>query len=72
MISPLRILPKTLYSVASMIVNNFDFTNSSNSLGAIYIVRDPRNVITSIKNHYDLDDDKAIKWMTNKNIYLFE
>jgi len=53
-------------------VNNFDFTNSSNSLGGIYIVRDPRNVITSIKNHYDLDDDKAIKWMTNQNNYIYD
>ena len=53
-------------------VNNFDFTNPSNSLGGIYIVRDPRNIITSIKNHYDLDDDKAIKWMTNKNNYIYD
>ena len=53
-------------------VNNFDFTNSSNSLGGIYIVRDPRNIITSIKNHYDLDYDKAIKWMTNKNNYIYD
>ena len=53
-------------------VNNFDFTNSSNSLGGIYIVRDPRNVITSIKNHYDLNDDKAIRWMTNKNNYIYD
>ena len=53
-------------------INNFDFTNSSNSLGGIYIVRDPRNVITSIKNHYDLDDDKAIKWITNKNNYIYD
>ncbi len=53
-------------------VNGCDFTNSSNSLGGIYIVRDPRNVITSIKNHYDLDDDKAIKWMINKNNYIYD
>ena len=53
-------------------VNGFDFTNSSNSLGGIYIVRDPRNVITSIKNHYDLNDDKAIKWMMNKNNYIYD
>ncbi len=53
-------------------VNNFDFTNASNSLGGIYIVRDPRNVITSIKNHYDLDDERAIKWMTNKNNYIYD
>ena len=53
-------------------VNGFDFTNASNSLGGIYIVRDPRNVITSIKNHYGLDDDRAIKWMTNKNNYIYD
>ena len=29
------------------------FTNKQNSLGAIYIVRDPRNVVSSIFNHFD-------------------
>tara|TARA_B100001057_G_C22687595_1_gene886360 strand:+ start:189 stop:1043 length:855 start_codon:yes stop_codon:yes gene_type:complete len=53
-------------------VNGHDFTNSENSIGGIYVVRDPRNVITSIKNHYGLDDDKAIKWMTNKNNYIYD
>ena len=28
------------------------FTNTKNTLGTIYIVRDPRNVITSVQNHY--------------------
>ena len=53
-------------------VNNFDFTNSKNSIGAVYIVRDPRNVITSIKNHYELDDETAFKWMTDKNNYIYD
>ena len=53
-------------------VNSFDFTNVANSLGGIYIVRDPRNVITSIKNHYGLNDDKAIKWMTDQNNYVYD
>ena len=52
--------------------NKFKFTDRHNTLGVIYIVRDPRNIITSIKNHYDLDDDKAIKWMTNKNNYIYD
>ncbi len=30
------------------------FTNKENTLATIYIVRDPRNVITSIKNHYSI------------------
>ena len=29
------------------------FTNKENSLGAIYIIRDPRNVVSSIYNHFD-------------------
>ena len=52
-------------------VNNNIFTDSKNSAGAIYIVRDPRNVITSIKNHYELNSDQALKWMQNENNYIF-
>ena len=29
------------------------FTDKQNSLGAIYIIRDPRNVVSSIFNHFD-------------------
>jgi len=53
-------------------INNYDFTNSENSVGCLYIVRDPRNVITSVKNHYELDDEKAIKWMTNQKNFLYD
>ena len=31
-----------------------------NSTGCIYIVRDPRNVITSVMNHYELDEDMGV------------
>ena len=30
----------------------YNFTNYDNTLGVIHIVRDPRNVVTSIKNHW--------------------
>ncbi len=53
-------------------INNYDFTNPQNSVGCIYIVRDPRNVISSLKNHYELDDEKALKWMTNKKQFLYD
>ena len=33
-------------------IGNDDFTNKDNTYGVIYIVRDPRNVITSILHHY--------------------
>ncbi len=42
------------------------FTSPETTLGAIYIVRDPRNVLTSLKNHYSFDDDKALKMITDK------
>tara|TARA_B100000989_G_scaffold243562_1_gene190587 strand:+ start:222 stop:1082 length:861 start_codon:yes stop_codon:yes gene_type:complete len=49
----------------------YPFTNSDNTLGTIYIVRDPRNVITSLKNHYSLSDyDEAKKFLFNENKIL--
>ncbi len=53
-------------------LNNNQFTDVKNSTGAIYIVRDPRNVITSIKNHYELNDDQALTWMKNQNNYIYD
>lgn len=53
-------------------LNDCDFTNELNSNGALYIVRDPRNVITSIKNHYQLDDVKAVDWMINGKNYIYD
>ncbi len=53
-------------------LNNNQFTDNKNSVGAIYIVRDPRNVITSLKNHYELNDDLALKWMLNENNYIYD
>jgi len=53
-------------------VNNCKFTNKENSVGCIYIVRDPRNVITSLKNHYEMNDDQALKWMTNSKQFIYD
>ena len=52
-------------------LNNSDFTNNQNSIGCIYVVRDPRNVITSLKNHYQLNDEQAFSWMTNEKNYIY-
>ena len=54
------------------LVNNSHFTNKENSIGCIYIVRDPRNIFTSIKNFYEMDNDKAFKWMVNQNQYIYD
>ena len=54
------------------VLNNQNFTNKENSIGCIYIIRDPRNIITSLKNHYELDDDNALKWMTRENNFIYD
>ncbi|MDC6475124.1 sulfotransferase domain-containing protein [Candidatus Pelagibacter sp.] len=43
-----------------------EFTSPETTLGAIYIVRDPRNVLTSLKNHYSFDNDKSLEMITDK------
>ena len=42
------------------------FTSPETTLGAIYIIRDPRNVLSSLKNHYSFDDNKALKMIKDK------
>ena len=42
-------------------LNNYQFTDNSNTLGAIHIVRDPRNIITSLKNHWSLSTYEETK-----------
>ncbi len=42
-------------------LNGYPFTNSKNTLGTIHIVRDPRNVITSVKNHYNFSSIEEAK-----------
>ena len=42
------------------------FTSPETTLGAIYIVRDPRNVLSSLKNHYSFDDDRALEMIKDK------
>ena len=47
-------------------LNNQQFTDRENSIGCIYIVRDPRNVITSLKNHYNFKNyDDTLKFLLN-------
>ncbi len=53
-------------------INNENFTNKKNTAGALYIVRDPRNVITSIQNHYELTKDEALKFMLSEKKYIYD
>ena len=50
---------------------NNSFTSEKLTLGAIYVVRDPRNVLSSLKNHYNFNDyNEAFDFMTNKKKYI--
>ena len=52
-------------------VGNYPFTTSEYTKGVIYIVRDPRNVVTSLKNHMDFNTyEDAFNFMKNENIIL--
>ncbi len=44
-------------------LGNDNFTNAENTLAVIYIVRDPRNLVKSISNHYSLSLDEASKFL---------
>jgi prolyl oligopeptidase PreP (S9A serine peptidase family) len=44
--------------------SKYPFTNLENTLGVIYIVRDPRNVVLSYARHLKISPEEAVKFMT--------
>lgn len=52
-------------------INGNKFTDKFNTLAAIYVVRDPRNLITSLANHYELNLDETFSFLTNKRKIIF-
>ena len=53
-------------------INNNSFTNEKNTLGAIYIVRDPRNVLSSLAHHYQIDKQEAFQFMKDEKKSIIE
>jgi len=53
-------------------VNNYNFTDRDNTCGCIYIVRDPRNVITSVKNYFEQNYDEALEFLLDERAILSE
>ena len=47
-----------------------NFTDLNNTLGVIYIVRDPRNVVNSLAHHNDLSIDEAADTMIDNSKFL--
>ena len=49
-----------------------NFTNKKNTLGGIYIVRDPRNVLDSMSRHFQIDYEKALDVMQDQNNFTYD
>ena len=52
-------------------INGNKFTDKFNTLTAIYVIRDPRNLITSLVHHYELTQEEAFSFLTNKKKIIF-
>ena len=53
-------------------LDNTDFSNKYNSIGAVYIIRDPRNVLTSMMNHFEMNKDEALTFMLNEKKFTYD
>ena len=47
-----------------------NYTDLKNTLGAIYIVRDPRNVVTSLAHHFSLNINEATETVLDNNRFM--
>ena len=52
-------------------INGNSFTDKFNTLAAIYVVRDPRNVLTSISHHYEINQNESLEFLTNKRKIIY-
>tara|TARA_A100001015_G_scaffold314944_1_gene425604 strand:- start:4320 stop:5168 length:849 start_codon:yes stop_codon:yes gene_type:complete len=57
---------------ALMKFGQHSFTNTKNSLGAIYIVRDPRNVLDSMSRHFQINHDDALIAMQDEKNFTYD
>tara|TARA_B100000989_G_scaffold293204_1_gene270223 strand:+ start:605 stop:1438 length:834 start_codon:yes stop_codon:yes gene_type:complete len=53
-------------------LGNVKFTTPKYTLGVIYVVRDPRNMITSLKNHTDISYEEALNFISNDETILYD
>jgi hypothetical protein len=49
-------------------IENYYFTNTKNTLATIYIVRDPRNIVSSISNHFSLSINDSKNYLLTPRI----
>ena len=53
-------------------MNNYPFTNTDNTIGGIYIVRDPRDVVLSNANHFGVDNEESARMLIDMESYEIE
>jgi len=53
-------------------LNNYAFTNTDNTIGGIYIVRDPRDVVLSNANHFGINNQESTNMIINMESYEIE
>ncbi len=51
-------------------IDGYNFTDLQNTLGVIYIVRDPRNIVNSLAHHYNFSLDEATNTMIDKKKFM--
>ena len=49
-------------------IENNPFTNLENSLGVVYVVRDPRNVLISAANHNQISHEKTLEQLVHGSV----
>ena len=60
---------KTHHALVKILNNSF--TTKENTLGIIYVVRDPRDVVLSMCNHFNFTIEKSIDNLFNKDFGTF-
>ena len=61
---------KTHNALVKLGVNQF--TDKKNSVGCVYIVRDPRNVISSLSNHFEMDFEDSLNFMIDQKKFTYD
>ena len=52
-------------------INNNLFTDNHNTLAFIYVVRDPRNVILSMSNHFEITQEQCFEILVNDRHIIY-
>ena len=52
-------------------INGNQFTNSDNTLAFIHIVRDPRNIVLSMANHFGITQEESYKIISDKMYIIY-